>query len=65
VTGDLTIKADGNIKIDCGVNKTINLNSGENGAARLSDTTLDNDTELNGNDIGSITSSSKTVIIGD
>ena len=62
VTGDLTIKADGDIKID---GKTINLNSGTQGAARFGDTTLDNDTELNGADAGKIDSSSSTVIIGD
>ena len=61
VTGDLNIVADGDITID---GKTINLNSGTNGAARLNDTTLDNDTEINGNDIGVITSSSQTVFIG-
>ena len=65
VTGDLNIVADGDITID---GKTINLNSGNketDGAARLNDTTLDNDTEINGNDIGVITSSSQTVFIGD
>ena len=62
VTGDLTIKADGDIKIN---GKSINLNSGTQGAARLGDTTLDNDTELNGADAGKIDSSSSTVIIGD
>jgi len=65
VTGDLTIKADGNITIDSGTGKTINLNSGTKGAAREGDTTLDNDTELNGADAGKIDSSSSTVIIGD
>ena len=64
-TGKVIITAS-NGEVDINANDdAINLNSGENGAARLSDTTLDNDTELNGNDIGSITSSSKTVIIGD
>lgn len=65
VTGDLNIVADGDITID---GRTINLNSGNtetDGAARLNDTTLDNDTEINGNDIGVITSSSQTVFIGD
>ena len=46
-------------------NPTINLNSGTQGAARFGDTTLDNDTELNGADAGKIDSSSSTVIIGD
>ena len=65
VTGNLEIIADGNITLNSGTGKTINLNSGTQGAARLSDTTLDNDTEINGNDIGVITSSSSSVIIGD
>ena len=69
VKGDLTENIIGNM--DTNVTKdittdgeTINLNSGTNGAARLNDTTLDNDTEINGNDIGVITSSSQTVFIG-
>jgi hypothetical protein len=44
------------------------LNNGSketDGAARLNDTTVDNDTEINGNDAGVITSSSQTVFIGD
>lgn len=62
VTGNLNIVADGDITID---GRTINLNSGTLGAARLTDTTLDNDSEINGPDTGNITSSSQTVFIGD
>ena len=54
VTGDITI--DGN---------TINLNNGTKGAARIDDTSTDNDTELNGPDTGIIKTGSGTVFIGD
>lgn len=44
--------------------KTINLNNGINGAARINDDTLDNDNEKNGNDQGKIVTGSATVFIG-
>lgn len=65
ITGNMDINVTQDITTD---GKTINLNSGNketDGAARLNDTTLDNDTEINGNDTGVITSSSQTVFIGD
>lgn len=70
VKGNVNTKVDGSYSLDVTGNismngNIINLNRGVNGAARLSDTTLDNDSEVNGADTGKITSSSKTVIIGD
>lgn len=68
VTGDLNIKADGNITIDCGEGKTINLNSGSKGAARLDDTvdTGDDPAGISGSDgSNKIESASGSVIIGD
>ena len=65
VTGDLTIKADGNIKIDA---KQINLNSGTKGAARVGDTadTGDDPAGISAGDGSNvIESGSTTVIIGD
>jgi hypothetical protein len=62
ITGNWDVDVEGDITID---GKTINLNSGSKGAARLDDTTKDNDSETNGADEGKITSSSGTVFIGD
>jgi len=65
VTGDLNIVADGNITMD---GKTINLNSGTKGAARLDDTvdTGDDPAGISGSDgSNKIETSSKTVFIGD
>jgi len=65
VTGDLNIVADGNITMD---GKTINLNSGTKGAARLDDTvdTGDDPAGISGSDgSNKIESASKTVFIGD
>ncbi len=65
VTGDLNIVADGNITMD---GKTINLNSGTQGAARIGDTadTGDDPPGISGSDgSNKIESGSKTVFIGD
>lgn len=62
VNGSYDLNVTGNISINGNV---INLNRGTRGAARLNDTTSDNDSETNGPDTGKITSSSSTVIIGD
>ncbi len=62
VQGSYTLDVDGDVSIN---GKTINLNRGVNGAARLNDSTSDNDSEINGADTGVITSSSRTVLIGD
>ena len=62
IDGDMNVNVVGDVAIN---GSTINLNRGTLGAARLTDTTLDNDTELNGRDIGVITRSSGTVLIGD
>lgn len=62
VDGSYDLNVTGNISINGNV---INLNRGTRGAARLNDTTSDNDSETNGPDTGKITSSSSTVIIGD
>lgn len=65
VTGDLNIVADGNITID---GKTINLNSGTQGAARIGDTadTGDDPPGVSGADGSNvIENGSKTVFIGD
>lgn len=65
VTGDLNIVADGNITMD---GKTINLNSGTKGAARLDDTvdTGDDPAGISGSDgSNKIESASQTVFIGD
>lgn len=69
VKGDVKIYVDGNYDLnvtgDVRINgKTINLNQGSNGAARIGDQTLDNDTELNGPDTGVIQTGSETVFIG-
>jgi hypothetical protein len=61
VDGDYDLNVTGDIKIN---GKTVNLNQGTKGAARIGDTTLDNDTELNGPDTGTIRSGSGTVFIG-
>lgn len=64
VTGDLTIVADGDIAID---GKTINLNSGTKGAARIGDTadTGDDPPGISGSDgSNKIESGSATVFIG-
>lgn len=70
VKGNVNTKVDGSYSLDVTGNiymngNIINLNNGTNGAARLNDITIDNDSELNGPDVGVITTSSKTVIIGD
>ena len=65
VTGDLNIVAVGNITMD---GKTINLNSGTQGAARIGDTadTGDDPPGVSGSDgSNKIESGSQTVFIGD
>ncbi len=62
VDGDYDLNVTGDIRIN---GKTINLNDGNNGAARIGDTTSDNDTETNGPDTGTIQTGSGTVFIGD
>jgi hypothetical protein len=62
VDGDYDLNVTGDIRIN---GKTINLNDGDNGAARIGDTTRDNDTETNGPDTGTIQTGSGTVFIGD
>lgn len=65
VTGDLNIVADGHITMD---GKTINLNSGTQGAARIGDTadTGDDPPGISGSDGSNrIESGSQTVFIGD
>lgn len=69
VKGDVKIFVDGNYDLnvtgDVRINgKTINLNQGSKGAARIGDQTLDNDTEINGPDTGTIQTGSGTVFIG-
>ena len=69
VKGDVKIYVDGNYDLnvtgDIRINgKTINLNQGTNGAARIGDQTSDNDTEDNGPDTGVIQTGSGTVFIG-
>jgi hypothetical protein len=68
VTGDLNIVADGNITMD---GKTINLNSGTKGAARIGDTSDTGDAgtgshfDVNSAGTNKIETGSKTVFIGD
>ena len=62
VDGDYDLEVTGDIRIN---GQTINLNQGKKGAARIDDSTSDNDTETNGPDTGRITSGSGTVLIGD
>lgn len=62
VDGDYDLEVTGDIRIN---GQTINLNQGNMGAARIGDSTLDNDSETNGPDTGEITSGSSTVFIGD
>lgn len=62
VDGDYDLEVTGDIRIN---GQTINLNQGSMGAARIGDSTLDNDSETNGPDTGEITSGSSTVFIGD
>ena len=62
VDGDYDLEVTGDIRIN---GQTINLNNGDMGAARIGDSTLDNDSETNGPDTGEITSGSSTVFIGD
>lgn len=62
VEGSYDLNVTGDVRIN---GKTINLNKGTMGAARVNDPTLDNDTEKNGPDDGKITSGSGTVFIGD
>lgn len=69
VKGDVKIYVDGNYDLNVTGNiringKTINLNQGTKGAARIGDQTLDNDSELNGADTGIIQTGSSTVVIG-
>ena len=61
VDGDYNLNVTGDIKIN---GKTVNINQGTKGAARIGDTTTDNDTELNGPDTGTIQTGSGTVFIG-
>lgn len=61
VSGNYNLNVAGDVKIN---GSTINLNKGSQGAARIGDSTLDNDTEQNGPDTGEITSGSGTVFIG-
>lgn len=61
VDGDYDLNVTGDIRIN---GKTINLNQGTKGAARIGDQTLDNDSELNGADTGIIQTGSSTVVIG-
>ena len=61
VKGNIDRDAVGDITEDA---NTINLNSGDKGAARIDDATKDNDTEKNGPDDGTIVSGSATVFIG-
>jgi hypothetical protein len=61
VDGDYNLNVTGDIKIN---GKTVNINQGTKGAARIGDTTLDNDTEINGADTGTIQTGSGTVFIG-
>jgi len=61
VDGDYELNVTGAIKIN---GQTINLNQGTKGAARIDDSTLDNDNETTGPDTGKITSGSGTVFIG-
>ena len=62
VDGDYDLEVTGDIRIN---GQTINLNQGNMGAARIGDSTLDNDSETNGPDTGEITTGSSTVLIGD
>jgi hypothetical protein len=62
VDGDYDLNVTGDIRIN---GKTVNINNGSMGAARINDSTLDNDSELNGPDTGAITTGSGTVFIGD
>ena len=62
VDGDYDLEVTGDIRIN---GQTINLNQGTMGAARIGDSTLDNDSETNGPDTGEITTGSSTVLIGD
>ena len=62
VDGDYDLEVTGDIRIN---GQTINLNQGTMGAARIGDSTLDNDSETNGPDTGEITTGSGTVLIGD
>lgn len=62
VDGDYDLEVTGDIRIN---GQTINLNQGNMGAARIGDSTLDNDSETNGPDTGEITTGSSTVFIGD
>lgn len=61
VDGDYNLNVTGDIKIN---GKTVNINQGTKGAARIGDNTLDNDSELNGPDTGTIKTGSGTVFIG-
>lgn len=70
VKGNVTVNVEGSYTLD--VNgpidirgSTVNINNGTNGAARIADTTVDNDSEANGNDTGVIQTGSTTVFIGD
>lgn len=78
IQGNVSVTVKGNVKIDVdgaydlNVNgpisingSTVNINNGVNGAARINDATLDNDTEINGPDEGVIKTGSSTVFIGD
>ena len=61
VDGDYNLNVTGDIKIN---GKTVNINQGTKGAARIGDSTLDNDSERNGPDTGEIKTGSGTVFIG-
>lgn len=62
VSKNMTVNVIGDIVMN---GKTVNINKGVNGAARINDTTIDNDTETNGSDTGKIVTGSGTVFIGD
>ena len=77
VQGNVNIVVKGNVQIDVDgsydlnvagpitINgSTVNINDGTNGAARINDTTLDDDSETNGADTGVIQTGSATVFIG-
>jgi len=61
VDGDYNLNVTGDIKIN---GKTVNINKGTKGAARIGDSTRDNDSETNGPDTGEIKTGSGTVFIG-
>lgn len=61
INGSVNIKVNGDYNLTA---RTINLNNGSKGAARIGDSLTDNDTESNGPDSATITSGSSSVLIG-